>query len=1044
MPPKTPRDSSNEKNNKEELPQSQGTRVLRDRNPKPATSQGLPSSSSNQFSATNKGTGSGGDIGVFKRPREILDRDLKTRRQKLIKTLQNAEKAAEIPDFETHLRDQVRAKELNEDDQEEIIAVANKAVGGSNKFKADVRSKAHENRCMAISLYEDFLYYQTPEHRLQYREEFDKTKRIKAKPMRKGLPPAILTEDAKYDKKLRPFIDLFEQDNVGATEEIDYEKMGPNNLHVGLPRARRFAVGLGRPRNPRLLSPIKLPLDIEAIERRRREIEDAEGDQSLTYESHSGRRKRDLELPSPLPITRGSSGTHLESGLHIAARETSFDWKTSYDKRGAVAPGRTLIMPAKPTLELQGDELNEFSKPPMTPIEYNASVGHHHVETTSWAEATNGRRERAKEETMNRMPESDLESSDEDSSDDEGDEFAISYRQCSSLKDCPCGSEDDDGHGGGSGHGHDKEENSGPGAPLSIAGGPLDNSQTTQPRTEINPDTNIDLDQNTSPTTKTTPRTQSGADKMAGPPTASHDYKSGIYNRHQLRQGLKYLGLSQNAPELKELHDRIDKWDRENAPDAVHKYIIKDKHTAVSFMKNPKVFDDNWMAQVKAKLDEQDPPDEKSEHGSDEEFEEGQEEYSEEGRDQGFHEEQDSDPEDVDEDDMNVDHAFEQGDSEQQTTNHTTIASSHTFKTPRATKSGEKATGAAGNEMPRRSEGNIKNVTVSKQTTSASNRSTKTASQNTSKQTLLVKSPTDVTQRFANIIFKMAEPPHVPLMLKLRLSSDNLRQEQLRIDADAKSKLPEADADNATSATEQVIAGEASDANTQETRRVTRGMRALGSTQIGGTQMVVTQMDGTQMGGMQEGGNQMGTMPVPMDSALDPPGLIPRSHFTDPEERRQYVWDTRHLRPARMKTTPPAALARRRREDAAFEAATQKRLKEERKAREANEEEFRRRREEFIVKDKKARRWAKAIEDDMEFWYKSPLARNIRNGADPNPEVLEQRHKLKQDGMMRGMNPYPGEKGNMMSSEEKEKEIEEMREFLALQAAKGETYFPPR
>jgi hypothetical protein len=725
MPPKTPRDSSNEKNNKEELPQSQGTRVLRDRNPKPATSQGLPSSSSNQFSATNKGTGSGGDIGVFKRPREIVDRDLETRRQKLIKTLQNAEKAAEIPDFETHLRDQARAKELNEDDQEEIIAMANKAVGGSNRFKADIRSKAHENRCVATSLYEDFLYYQTPEHRLQYREEFDETMRITAKPMRKGLPPALLTEDAKYDKKLRPFIDLFEQDNVGATEEIDYEKMGPNNLHARLPRARRFAVGLGRPRNPRLLSPIKLSLDIEAIERRRREMEDAEGDQSLTYESHSGRRKRDLELPSPLPMTRGSSGTHLESGLHIAARETSFDWKTSYDKQGAVAPGRTLIMPAKPTLELQGDELNEFSKPPMTPIEYNASVGHHHVETTSWAEATDGRRERANEETMNRMPESDVEFSDEDSSDDEGDEFAISYRQCSSLEDCSCGSEYDDGHGGDNGHGHNKEENSSPGAPLSIAGGPLDNSQTTQPRTQINPDTNIDLDQNTPPTTKTTPRTQSGADKMAGPPTARHDYKSGVYNRHQLRQGLKYLGLSQNAPELKELHDRIDKWDRENAPDAVHKYIIKDKHTAVSFMKNLKVFDDDWMAQVKAKLDEQDPQDGESEEGSDEEFEEGQGENSEEGQGQGFDQEQDSDPEDVDEDDMNVDQASEQGDSgknlmsgvveevftmstEQQTTDRTTIASSHTSKTPRATKSGEKATGAAGTEPTRRSERNIK------------------------------------------------------------------------------------------------------------------------------------------------------------------------------------------------------------------------------------------------------------------------------------------------------------------------------------------------
>jgi hypothetical protein len=321
------------------------------------------------------------------------------------------------------------------------------------------------------------------------------------------------------------------------------------------------------------------------------------------------------------------------------------------------------------------------------------------------------------------MPESDLESSDEDSSDDEGDEFAISYRQCSSLEDCPCGSEDDDGPGGDSGHGHDKEKNSSPGAPLSIAGGPLDNSQTTQPRTEIDLGTNIVLEQNTPPTTKTTPRTQSGADKMARPPISRHDYKT-PYNRHQLRQGLKYLGLSQNSSEPKELYERINKWDRENAPDAVHKYIIKDKRTAVSFMTN-KIFDDDWMAQVKAKLDEQDPQDEESEEGSDEEFEEGHEDNSEEGQDQGFDEEHNSDPEDVDKDDMNVDQASEQGDpgknlmsgvveevftmsTEQQTTNRTTIASSHTSKTPRATKSGEKANGAAGAEPPRRSERNIK------------------------------------------------------------------------------------------------------------------------------------------------------------------------------------------------------------------------------------------------------------------------------------------------------------------------------------------------
>jgi hypothetical protein len=58
------------------------------------------------------------------------------------------------------------------------------------------------------------------------------------------------------------------------------------------------------------------------------------------------------------------------------------------------------------------------------------------------------------------------------------------------------------------------------------------------------------------------------------------------------------------------------------------------------------------------------------------------------------------------------------------------------------------------------------------------------------------------------------------------------------------SQLPEVDADNATSATEQVIAGEAPGVNAQETRRVTRGMRALGSTRMDGTQMSSTQMGG--------------------------------------------------------------------------------------------------------------------------------------------------------------------------------------------------------
>jgi hypothetical protein len=163
-------------------------------------------------------------------------------------------------------------------------------------------------------------------------------------------------------------------------------------------------------------------LDIEAIEKRRREIEDRNEDQSGTDESHSERRVRQSELVPRLPTAKDLKGTRLECGLFIAAGETSFDWETSYD-----------------------------------------------------------RKEQNDDDDMNKMSDEDFESGDEDSSEDENDLFAISYRECSSLEDCPCGGKDqgkgsrsgNGGHSGHGDHGSDEEGNSGAVAPLSVAGGSL-------------------------------------------------------------------------------------------------------------------------------------------------------------------------------------------------------------------------------------------------------------------------------------------------------------------------------------------------------------------------------------------------------------------------------------------------------------------------------------------------------------------------------------------------------------------------------------------
>jgi hypothetical protein len=215
-------------------------------------------------------------------------------------------------------------------------------------------------------------------------------------------------------------------------EEVDYEAMGPDELHVRVPATRRTRVGLGQPDPPVDLPAIELHVNREAIEAKRKYIED-KNEMRGVEGSHSERRAREVESLARLPTnlyvnnivpTAGNwrpGRTRLESGVFLSAGETSRDWITSFDHPDLVKPG---VIPVEPHLfagpsikntnseNIMNDEtrdmlgenttrleerqqndgvdglLNEFCEPKRPHKSFRL------VETTVWSEATYGRRER--------------------------------------------------------------------------------------------------------------------------------------------------------------------------------------------------------------------------------------------------------------------------------------------------------------------------------------------------------------------------------------------------------------------------------------------------------------------------------------------------------------------------------------------------------------------------------------------------------------------------------------------------------------------------
>jgi len=404
MPPKRAGLNPDAASSAEESPNARSTGNTDSPNPRAGRTSTPLFQSSNVSANTRKGRrGNGPGSEDNANESQSVYEHLEAQRQELSQEIKDTKEKAEIPDFEEHLTNRARAQDINAGNRKALVGAANRAVGGQEKFDRRVRWAAHRARRHATALYEDFLYYQTPEFRSQYLKDIDKVKDRIQQSIRDGQPPGLLSGDDAYDKFLRPILKSLEHNKVGQTETLDYDNMGPHHLHVRIPRAKSQAVGLGRPRFPPIDPPINLKLDVDAIEKRRREVEDENKDDKM-IESHSERRARETGLSGGLPTNshvndalstaNDLSRTRLESGLFISAGETWNDRKTS-DER---------------------DAPNELYDPP----------------------------------TEEEIPDDDS-----DSSDDENDLFAVSYRECSGLAGCPRG-----GGGGGGSDGNDSDDDS--------------------------------------------------------------------------------------------------------------------------------------------------------------------------------------------------------------------------------------------------------------------------------------------------------------------------------------------------------------------------------------------------------------------------------------------------------------------------------------------------------------------------------------------------------------------------------------------------------
>jgi hypothetical protein len=353
-----------------------------------------------------------------------LENDLEAQRKTLCERLRKAQAIASTKNF--YEAEQKRQDlKLPSDDTKESwkqLLELYKKHGGAKMFTASVRRENAEASRDAMAVYEDSLYYQTPERRKNYRAHIDETKEHRKRIFKEGRAP-MLWQRGGYEAQIEKMIETYENNHVGMVEDLDDGIAGPHHLHRHIPPSRRTYEGLGMPDPPRPLVPLEMKLDHKAIEAERSKHDDTNKDSENQAITHTERRSREIESlgdrPTEIIPTAGvqlnkklkNGLTRQITGLFVAAAEKSSDWITSYDQMDVINSGITAIErkkvrkldevdnPPSPSATTSDDSednrqpeadgfLNEFCRKKKKRKKYK------HLETTPWAETAYGRRER--------------------------------------------------------------------------------------------------------------------------------------------------------------------------------------------------------------------------------------------------------------------------------------------------------------------------------------------------------------------------------------------------------------------------------------------------------------------------------------------------------------------------------------------------------------------------------------------------------------------------------------------------------------------------
>ncbi|KAI4908169.1 hypothetical protein J4E90_008793 [Alternaria incomplexa] len=334
---------------------------------------------------------------------EAIEADYTAKNQAYRDELENNGRSGRDPDTKAAKREMLIAR----DNYRQA-----KKYRDDKRFDKAKRQRDHEGMTRAQQMVEDWLFYQDASRRrrrLIYLDP-DKRKEAEAKRLRRRLQYKLEnsgTDNGHYDW-LHSLMELYDSRDIGGRnykqglenhlgnqipkrtrQKATLPLVGPGELHLWTPRYRRRLVGLRRPEEDDTdsddsdeIEPHRFQLDEAAVEAERMKTEkkiDRET-KNLVYSSHDARRRDEIETyknsrPNTSNVREATvSGRSIvqdrwgqiqtKQGLFISARESSWDWLTSYDCLGPVKTGwypETSAVRDDPEDWIEADDLDSES-----------------------------------------------------------------------------------------------------------------------------------------------------------------------------------------------------------------------------------------------------------------------------------------------------------------------------------------------------------------------------------------------------------------------------------------------------------------------------------------------------------------------------------------------------------------------------------------------------------------------------------------------------------------------------------------------------------